>query len=54
MSFMSDAGETAGTRSRIPTMLLVIDIGNTNVVWGIFEGATLVAHWRLATDPKTT
>lgn len=36
------------------TMLLVIDIGNTNVVWGIFEGSTLVAHWRLATDPKTT
>jgi type III pantothenate kinase len=35
-------------------MLLVIDIGNTNVVWGIFEDATLVAHWRLATDPKTT
>ena len=35
-------------------MLLVIDIGNTNVVWGIFEGSTLVAHWRLATDPKTT
>jgi len=35
-------------------MLLVIDIGNTNVVWGIFEGSTLLAHWRLATDPKTT
>jgi type III pantothenate kinase len=35
-------------------MLLAIDIGNTNVVWGIFEGRTLLAHWRLATDPKTT
>lgn len=35
-------------------MLLAIDIGNTNVVWGIFEGSTLRAHWRLATDPKTT
>jgi type III pantothenate kinase len=35
-------------------MLLAIDIGNTNVVWGIFEGSTLLAHWRLATDPKTT
>ena len=35
-------------------MLLAIDIGNTNVVWGIFEGQTLLAHWRLATDPKTT
>ncbi|MBI3356342.1 MAG: type III pantothenate kinase [Nitrospirae bacterium] len=35
-------------------MLLAIDIGNTNIVWGIFEGTTLLAHWRLATDPKTT
>lgn len=35
-------------------MLLVIDIGNTNVVVGIFHGSTLQAHWRLATDPKTT
>lgn len=35
-------------------MLLAIDIGNTNIVWGIFEGSTLLAHWRLATDPKTT
>ncbi|MFO0707278.1 MAG: type III pantothenate kinase [Nitrospira sp.] len=35
-------------------MLLVIDIGNTNVVWGVFDGPTLLDHWRLATDPKTT
>jgi type III pantothenate kinase len=35
-------------------MLLVVDIGNTNVVWGICEGRTLKAHWRLATDAKTT
>ena len=35
-------------------MLLVIDIGNTNVVWGIFDGTVLLDHWRLATDPKTT
>jgi type III pantothenate kinase len=35
-------------------MLLAIDIGNTNVVAGIFDGSTLLAHWRLATDPKTT
>ncbi len=51
---MSKASETAQSQSTIDTMLLVIDIGNTNVVWGIFEGSTLVAHWRLATDPKTT
>lgn len=35
-------------------MLLVIDIGNTNVVLGVYDGAVLKAHWRLATDAKTT
>jgi type III pantothenate kinase len=35
-------------------MLLVIDIGNTNVVLGVYEGRALKAHWRLATDAKTT
>jgi type III pantothenate kinase len=35
-------------------MLLVVDIGNTNVVWGIYDGSSLKAHWRLATDSKTT
>jgi type III pantothenate kinase len=35
-------------------MLLAIDIGNTNVVWGIYEGRTLTGHWRLATDPSKT
>jgi type III pantothenate kinase len=35
-------------------MLLAIDIGNTNVVWGLFEDRTLIAHWRIATDSKKT
>lgn len=35
-------------------MLLVVDIGNTNVVFGVYDGAVLKAHWRLATDAKTT
>ena len=35
-------------------MLLVIDIGNTNVVFGLYEGSVLKAHWRIATDLKTT
>lgn len=35
-------------------MLLVIDIGNTNIVWGVFKGPSLVAHWRIATDAKKT
>ena len=28
-------------------MLLAIDIGNTNVVCGLFEGSTLRGHWRV-------
>lgn len=35
-------------------MLLAIDIGNTNIVWGLFKGPDLVAHWRLSTDAKKT
>ena len=30
-------------------MLLAIDVGNTNIVLGIFEGPALVVSWRLAT-----
>ena len=35
-------------------MLLVVDVGNTNVVLGMYDGSVLKAHWRLATDAKTT
>lgn len=31
-------------------MLLTIDIGNTNLTLGLYEGDVLGAHWRLATD----
>jgi type III pantothenate kinase len=31
-------------------MLLAVDIGNTNVMWGVYEGETLKGHWRIATD----
>ncbi len=30
-------------------MLLVIDIGNTNIVFGVYKDDTLVNHWRLST-----
>lgn len=33
-------------------MLLTIDIGNTNLTLGLYEGDKLGAHWRLATDHK--
>lgn len=31
-------------------MLLTIDIGNTNITLGLYDGEYLGAHWRLATD----
>jgi type III pantothenate kinase len=35
-------------------MLLAIDIGNTNVVLGVFDGTELVANWRLQTLRERT
>jgi type III pantothenate kinase len=35
-------------------MLLVIDIGNTNIVFGVYNGDTLVNHWRLSTSMQKT
>jgi type III pantothenate kinase len=34
--------------------LLVVDVGNTNTVLGLFEGKTLSADWRIATRPEAT
>lgn len=31
-------------------MLLCIDIGNTNIKLGLFEGEAMCCHWRIATD----
>jgi type III pantothenate kinase len=31
-------------------MLLVIDLGNTNLALGLYEGRELTHHWRLSTD----
>ena len=35
-------------------MLFVIDVGNTNVVLGVFDGKKLIAHWRLSSQSKQT
>lgn len=35
-------------------MLLVIDIGNTNIVFGIHSGEEWMAHWRIQTDSEKT
>ena len=31
-------------------MLLVMDIGNTNTVVGVYDNDALINHWRLFTD----
>lgn len=34
--------------------LLVVDIGNTNIVMGIYIGEELTGHWRVVTDREKT
>ena len=35
-------------------MLLVADVGNTNIVFALFDGRTIKTRWRIATDPRRT
>jgi type III pantothenate kinase len=35
-------------------MLLVVDVGNTNTVIGVYDGENLVANWRIVTLPERT
>lgn len=35
-------------------MLLAIDVGNTNIVFGIYKGDKLLYDWRIATDKNKT
>ena len=35
-------------------MLLAADVGNTQTVFGLFDGDRLADHWRVATDPSKT
>ena len=35
-------------------MLLVLDIGNSNIVMGAYEGKKLLRHWRISTDRQKT
>jgi type III pantothenate kinase len=36
------------------SLLLVVDVGNTNVVFGVFADRTLQAHWRIETRTART
>ncbi len=35
-------------------MLLAVDVGNTNLTIGLFDGSKRLADWRLKTDPEQT
>ena len=35
-------------------MLLAVDVGNTQTVFGLYLGATLRDHWRVRTEPAAT
>ena len=35
-------------------MVLVIDVGNTNIVFGLYEGDGLLSTWRMATESTKT
>ncbi|ANE45974.1 transcriptional regulator [Paenibacillus swuensis] len=35
-------------------MILVIDVGNTNIVLGVYQDKELLHHWRLSTNRSTT
>jgi type III pantothenate kinase len=35
-------------------MILAVDVGNTQTVIGLFNGDTLVAHWRVSSDASIT
>ncbi len=46
--------ETKAKASGNSHALLVVDVGNTNIVLGIYSGAQLVTSWRLATARDRT
>jgi type III pantothenate kinase len=35
-------------------VLLAVDVGNTQTVFGLFDGETLAEHWRVATEAQRT
>jgi type III pantothenate kinase len=35
-------------------VILVVDVGNTNIVLGLYQGRTLAHHWRLSTNRSAT
>jgi type III pantothenate kinase len=38
----------------VPPVLLAVDVGNTQTVFGLFEDGRLAEHWRVATEAQRT
>ena len=51
---LSAAGHGSRSRRTGQSMLLTIDVGNTNTVLGIFDEDRVMEHWRIATVPDRT
>ena len=43
-----------GARAREGHVLLAVDVGNTEIVLGVFRGSELEHTWRLSTQPERT
>lgn len=48
--FFSKEKDTVISRAKEDTMLLAFDVGNTNIVVGVFKDGELITNWRLQTD----
>lgn len=51
------AHETRGSVANLgqgAAMLITIDVGNTQIVIGIYDGDRLIHHWRISTDSERT
>jgi type III pantothenate kinase len=35
-------------------MILVVDVGNTNIVLGVYKNSEIISSWRISTDAKKT
>lgn len=46
--------ETFRKYCKVDMSLLVLDIGNTNIVMGVYTGEELTGHWRIVTDRDKT
>jgi len=35
-------------------MVIAVDVGNTNIDFGVFDGGRIISHWRIGTDKSKT